>query len=188
MCATASSPTPAVSQGAVVCEIENFRDLPAYVETARALEGEEGADVLHRRNPLRKSVRVAAQPRIQRRLPTARRHRYLPGAVRERALAGRMFRLRSTHDGAGGRRRWCRSAVARTAAARRAGLSIACTTRVTSSSFLRKKTERENRDYRLCPECLAGGITFETAEYPKARARRGGALVRGSACSSRSPT
>lgn len=27
------------------------------------------------------------------------------------------------------------------------------------------EAEAENRDYRLCPECLAAGITFETAEY-----------------------
>ena len=31
--------------------------------------------------------------------------------------------------------------------------------------ILSEEAEAENRDHRLCPECLAGGITFETAEY-----------------------
>jgi UPF0176 protein len=31
--------------------------------------------------------------------------------------------------------------------------------------ILSAEAEAENRDYRLCPECLAAGITFETAEY-----------------------
>lgn len=36
--------------------------------------------------------------------------------------------------------------------------------------LLAEETERENRDYLLCPECLASGLTFETAEYPKSAA------------------
>lgn len=31
--------------------------------------------------------------------------------------------------------------------------------------ILSAEAESENRDYRLCPECLAAGISFETAEY-----------------------
>jgi UPF0176 protein len=31
--------------------------------------------------------------------------------------------------------------------------------------LLSAEAESENRDHRLCPECLAAGITFETAEY-----------------------
>lgn len=31
--------------------------------------------------------------------------------------------------------------------------------------ILSEQAEAENRDHRLCPECLAGGISFETAEY-----------------------
>ena len=31
--------------------------------------------------------------------------------------------------------------------------------------ILSEEAESENRDYLLCPECLAGGISFETAEY-----------------------
>jgi UPF0176 protein len=31
--------------------------------------------------------------------------------------------------------------------------------------ILSAEAEAENRNYRLCPECLAAGITFETAEY-----------------------
>jgi UPF0176 protein len=33
--------------------------------------------------------------------------------------------------------------------------------------ILSEEAERENPDHRLCPECLAAGITFATAEYPK---------------------
>jgi UPF0176 protein len=31
--------------------------------------------------------------------------------------------------------------------------------------ILSAEAESENRDYRLCPECIAAGISFETAEY-----------------------
>jgi UPF0176 protein len=31
--------------------------------------------------------------------------------------------------------------------------------------ILSEEAESENRNYRLCPECLAAGITFETAQY-----------------------
>jgi UPF0176 protein len=31
--------------------------------------------------------------------------------------------------------------------------------------ILSKEAEANDRDYQLCPECLAAGITFETAEY-----------------------
>lgn len=31
--------------------------------------------------------------------------------------------------------------------------------------ILSEEAESENRDYRLCPECLAAGVSFETAEY-----------------------
>ena len=34
--------------------------------------------------------------------------------------------------------------------------------------ILSEEAERENPDHRLCPECLEAGITFATAEYPKA--------------------
>ena len=33
--------------------------------------------------------------------------------------------------------------------------------------ILSEEAERENRDFQLCPECLANGRTFATAEYPK---------------------
>ena len=33
--------------------------------------------------------------------------------------------------------------------------------------ILSEEAERENRDYLLCPQCLAAGLTFDTAEYPK---------------------
>ena len=33
--------------------------------------------------------------------------------------------------------------------------------------ILSEEAERENRDYLLCPQCLRDGLTFTTAEYPK---------------------
>ena len=33
--------------------------------------------------------------------------------------------------------------------------------------ILSEEAERENREYTLCPQCLGAGLTFETAEYPK---------------------
>ena len=35
--------------------------------------------------------------------------------------------------------------------------------------LLSEETERENADWKLCPECLAAGITAATAEYPRPR-------------------
>jgi len=35
--------------------------------------------------------------------------------------------------------------------------------------ILSEEAEREKKDYLLCPECLASGLSFATAEYPKAR-------------------
>jgi UPF0176 protein len=32
--------------------------------------------------------------------------------------------------------------------------------------LLAEETERENRDFLLCPDCLRSGWTFATAEYP----------------------
>jgi UPF0176 protein len=35
--------------------------------------------------------------------------------------------------------------------------------------LLSEETERENRDFLLCPDCLGSGWTFATAEYPGKR-------------------
>jgi UPF0176 protein len=39
--------------------------------------------------------------------------------------------------------------------------------------ILSEEAEAENANYRLCPECLQSGITFETADYPSARSQLG---------------
>jgi UPF0176 protein len=46
--------------------------------------------------------------------------------------------------------------------------------------LLAAETEAENRDTRLCPECLAGGLTSVTADYKGSPARAGGAQVEAS--------
>jgi UPF0176 protein len=38
--------------------------------------------------------------------------------------------------------------------------------------MLAEETERENKDMRLCPNCLASGLTSETADYKGSPARR----------------
>ena len=74
--------------GAIVCQIEHFRELPDYVSRLEKFQKKESADLLHGRDPLREGVRVIAPPRVQGCLPTARRDHCLSGAVRKRALAG----------------------------------------------------------------------------------------------------
>lgn len=37
--------------------------------------------------------------------------------------------------------------------------------------ILSDETKRENSDYRLCPECLANGLSFSTAEYSRRLSR-----------------
>ena len=41
-------------ENAVTCDIEHFRELPRYVDRLQNLKKQDGVDVLHRRNSLRK--------------------------------------------------------------------------------------------------------------------------------------
>ena len=151
-------------EGAVVCEIETFRDLPAYVEQLEALK--------------EKKVLM-----------------YCTGGIRcEKAsalLQSRGFRdVFQLHGGIVtyqeqfGNEHWqgeCFVFDQRMTVKVDDGLvqigRCAHTGRPTSRFvnclhdpchklfILAEETERENADTRLCPECLASGLTSETAEF-----------------------
>jgi UPF0176 protein len=153
-------------EGAVVCEIENFRDLPAYVEKLEEL----------------KSKKILM---------------YCTGGIRcERASAllrsrgfEHVFQLHGgivTYQEQFGNEHWrgeCFVFDQRMTVRVDEGLvqigRCAHTARATSRFvnclhdpchklfLLSEEAEQENRDHQLCPECLAAGITFATAEYPK---------------------
>ncbi len=80
-------------ENAVVCDIEHFRELPAYVEQLESLKSKTRAHVLHGRHSLREGLGVTARARVRARLPIARRNHQLPGAVWKRALVRRMLRF-----------------------------------------------------------------------------------------------
>ncbi len=153
-------------EGAVVCEIENFRDLPAYVERLEPLKG-------------RKVLM------------------YCTGGIRcEKASAllqsrgfKDVFQLHGgivTYQEQFGNEHWqgeCFVFDQRMTVKVDDGLvqigRCAHTGRPTSRFvnclhdpchklfILAEETERENSDNRLCPECLANGIRFATADYPE---------------------
>ncbi|MDQ6622022.1 MAG: rhodanese-related sulfurtransferase [Verrucomicrobiota bacterium] len=153
-------------EGAVVCEIENFRDLPAYLD---------------RLEPL-KSKKVLM---------------YCTGGIRcEKASAllrrrgfENVFQLHGgivTYQEQFGNEHWqgeCFVFDQRMTVRVEDGLvpiGRCAHTGLTSSRFvnclhdpchklfiLSQEAERENADHRLCPDCLARGMTFATAEYSK---------------------
>lgn len=153
-------------EGAVVCEIENFRDLPDYLDQLEALKD--------------KKVLL-----------------YCTGGIRcEKAsalLRGRgfknVFQLHGgivTYQEQFGNEHWqgeCFVFDQRMTVRVNEGLvqlgRCAHTDRPTSRFvnclhdpchklfILSAEAEGENRDHLLCPECLANGLTFATAEYPK---------------------
>jgi len=160
-------------EGAVVCDIEHFRELPAYMPQLEPLK--------------EKKVLM-----------------YCTGGIRcEKASAllrsrgfDRVFQLHGgivTYQEQFGNERWqgeCFVFDQRMTVRVDDGLvplgRCAHTGRSTSRYvnclhdpchklfILSEDAERENRDYLLCPECLARGLTFATAEYPK---RSGAAVV-----------
>lgn len=153
-------------EGAVVCEIENFRELPAYVERLEPLKN--------------KKVLM-----------------YCTGGVRcEKASAllrsrgfKDVFQLHGgivTYQEQFGNEHWqgeCFVFDQRMTVRVEDGLvqigKCAHSGRPTSRFvnclhdpchklfILSEEAERESADYKLCPECLAAGMSFATAEYPK---------------------
>lgn len=153
-------------EGAVVCEIENFRDLPAYVDRLEPLK--------------EKKVLMYCTGGIRCEKASA--------LLRSRGFKD-VFQLHGgivTYQEQFGNEHWqgeCFVFDQRMTVRVDEGLvqigRCAHTDRPTSRFvnclhdpchklfILSEEAERANPDYRLCPECLAAGITFATAEYPK---------------------
>lgn len=153
-------------EGAITCEIENFRELPAYVSKLEALK--------------EKKVLM-----------------YCTGGIRcEKASAllrsrgfKEVYQLHGgimTYQEQFGNEHWqgeCFVFDQRMTVRVDEGLiqiGRCAHTGLTSSRFvnclhdpchklfiLSEEAERENRDYRLCPDCLRDGLSFATAEYPR---------------------
>ncbi|MDQ2658976.1 MAG: rhodanese-related sulfurtransferase [Verrucomicrobiota bacterium] len=153
-------------EGAVVCEIENFRDLPAYVDRLEPLK--------------QKKVLMYCTGGIRCEKASA--------LLRSRGFEN-VFQLHGgivTYQEQFGNEHWqgeCFVFDQRMTVRVDEGLvqigHCAHTDRPTSRFvnclhdpchklfLLAEETERESADYRLCPECLAGGIKFATADYKK---------------------
>lgn len=153
-------------EGAVVCEIENFRDLPAYVDRLEPLK--------------EKKVLMYCTGGIRCEKASA--------LLRSRGFKD-VFQLHGgivTYQEQFGNEHWqgeCFVFDQRMTVRVNEGLvqigRCAHTGRPTSRFvnclhdpchklfILSEEAERANPDYRLCPECLVAGITFATAEYPK---------------------
>jgi UPF0176 protein len=153
-------------EGAVVCDIEHFRDLPAYVEQLEPLKD--------------KKVLMYCTGGIRCEKASA--------LLRSRGFRD-VFQLHGgivTYQEQFGNEHWqgeCFVFDQRMTVRVDEGLvqigSCAHTGRTTSRFvnclhdpchrlfILSVEAEQENADYRLCPECLAAGLRSATAEYPK---------------------
>jgi UPF0176 protein len=151
-------------EGAVLCEIENFRDLPAYVDKLESLKN--------------KKVLMYCTGGIRCEKASA--------LLRSRGFKD-VFQLHGgivTYQEQFGNEHWqgeCFVFDQRMTVRVEEGLvqigRCAHTGRPTSRFvnclhdpchklfILAEETEQENPDYRLCPECLAAGLTSTTAEY-----------------------
>lgn len=152
--------------GAVVCDIENFRELPAYVSELDDIKD--------------KKVLMYCTGGIRCEKASA--------LLRSRGFKD-VFQLHGgivTYQEQFGNEHWqgeCFVFDQRMTVRVEEGLvpigRCAHTGRVTSRFvnclhdpchklfILSEEAERENRDYRLCPECLSSGLNSETAEYPR---------------------
>lgn len=155
-------------EGAVVCEIEHFRELPAYIDELEPLK--------------EKKVLMYCTGGIRCEKASA--------LLRSRGFEN-VFQLHGgivTYQEQFGNEHWkgeCFVFDQRMTVRVDEGLvqigRCAHTDRPTSRFvnclhdpchklfILSEEAERENPDHRLCPECLATGITSETAEYPAPR-------------------
>ena len=156
-------------EGAVVCEIENFRDLPAYVEKLEPLK--EKKVLMYCTGGIR-CEKASALLRSRGFNDVFQLH---GGIVTYQEQFGNehwqgecfVFDQRMTVRVDDGLVQIGRCAHSGRATSR----FVNCLHDPCHKLFLlAEETERKNRDYLLCPECLASGLTFETAEYPRAAA------------------
>ncbi len=152
-------------EGAVVCEIENFRDLPAYVERLESLKEKKvlmyctGGIRCEKASALLRSHGFENVFQLHGGIVTYQEqfgNEHWQGEcfvfdqrMTVRVDDGLVQIGRCAHTG-GARSRF-----------------VNCLHDPCHKLFiLSEEAERENADYRLCPECLAAGLRFETAEYP----------------------
>jgi UPF0176 protein len=155
--------------GAVVCEIENFRDLPAYLDKLEELKSKK---VLMYCTG---GIRCEKASALFRSRGFGRVFQLHGGIVRYQEQFGNehwqgecfVFDQRMTLRIDEGLVQIGRCAHTGRATSR----FVNCLHDPCHKLFiLDEEAERKNPDYRLCPECLTSGITSATAEYPRAKA------------------
>ena len=157
-------------EDAVICEIENFRDLPAYVEKLEPLK--EKKVLMYCTGGIR-CEKASALLRSRGFKDVFQLH---GGIVTYQEQFGNehwqgecfVFDQRMTvrvDDGLVPIGRCAHSG-------RTTSRFVNCLHDPCHKLFLlAEETERENRDYLLCPGCLASGLRFESAEYLKPAAK-----------------
>ncbi|HYJ06949.1 MAG TPA: rhodanese-related sulfurtransferase [Chthoniobacterales bacterium] len=151
-------------ENAIVCEIEHFRELPGYVEKLEALKGK------HILMYCTGGVRCEKASALLRRRGFQHIHQLQGGIVSYQEEFGNehwlgecfVFDQRMTVRVEQGLRQLGRCAHTGDATSR----FVNCLHDPCHKLFLVSETaERANPDLRLCPECLATGLTSETADY-----------------------
>ena len=152
--------------GAVLCEIENFRDLPAYVDRLEPLKEKKvlmyctGGIRCEKASALLKSRGFQDVFQLHGGIVTYQEEFGNEHWEGECFVFDQRMTVR-VDDGL--------VQIGRCAHSRRAtSRFVNCLHDPCHKLFiLSEEAERENPDHLLCPECLAQGIRFATAEYPK---------------------
>ena len=153
-------------EGAVVCDIENFRDLPRYIEKLEPLK--EKKVLMYCTGGIR-CEKASALLRSRGFRDVYQLH---GGIVTYQEQFGNehwqgecfVFDQRMTVRVDDGLVQIGRCAHSGRVSSR----FVNCLHDPCHKLFiLSDETERENADYRLCPECVAAGLTSATAEYPR---------------------
>jgi UPF0176 protein len=151
-------------ENAIVCQIEHFRELPGYLEQLEPLKGK------HVLMYCTGGVRCEKASALLRRHGFQNIHQLEGGIVSYQEQFGNehwlgecfVFDQRMTVRVEQGLRQIGRCAHTGDATSR----FVNCLHDPCHKLFLvSERAERENPDLRLCPECLATGLTSETADY-----------------------
>ena len=151
-------------ENAIVCEIEHFRELPGYVEQLEPLK--EKQVLIYCTG----GVRCEKASALLRQRGFQHVHQLQGGIISYQEQFGNehwlgecfVFDQRMTVRVEQGLRQVGRCAHTGEATSR----FVNCLHDPCHKLFLvSEKAERANPDFRLCPECLATGLTSETAEY-----------------------
>jgi UPF0176 protein len=153
-------------ENAIVCQIEHFRELPGYVEQLEPLKGK------HLLIYCTGGVRCEKASALLRRHGFPHIHQLEGGIVSYQEQFGNehwlgecfVFDQRMTVKVEQGLKQIGRCRHTGIATSR----FVNCLHDPCHKLFLvSESAERANPDFRLCPECLAAGLTSETADYPQ---------------------